>query len=922
MHRYEEWVLIADDHDDFVDAVGRCLRGERRPTPTRRRAAVAAASWDVRADEFIAVAESVGRVAMCGIVGHPPLRRRAGQRGAAAGHDRRASTHRGPTARATGSTARSASVTGASRSSTWPARPSRWPPPTSRCTSPSTARSSTSASCGDGCDYPFRTSGDTEVAARRCSSAKAVDRSSGCGASSPTRSTTATDDLVAVPRPPRRPAAVSPTATPTCSRSPPSSRRCCRRCRRPRRSTWPASTPTSSRRAVPAPHTLFEDVKKLLPGHRMRVGPDRALESEPYWSVPSGAPRRVHRRRGRASWSSDGLEDAVGSALVADVPVGALLSGGVDSSLIVALATKLRGGEPVDTFSAGFGDPRYDELPHARRGEQGRSAPTTTRSWSSRRTSRTCGRRSPGTATRRSPSRPTSPCSSWPPLARQSVKVLLSGEGSDELFAGYPKYQMARFTNLADVLPAWLRASAFGELERRLPASAGRARIALRALAAPTEVDRLASWFAPFTAPERRHAAGGGPRARRTTGPARSGADAIERMLAFDCQGWLADNLLERGRPDVDGGVGRAAAAVPRPPPGRAGLLPALAGEGPPGRRRSGSSRRSLAGTCPRASSTGARSGSGSRSTRGSATTCARWRATCSSVRARSWAPRSTPRSVRSLLDTHDVGSPRRVDPHLDAALARGLARRLLPQRRRRRRPRLHAAAPAMPDAAAPLHAQVTVVVVTYNSSRAHRGVRRQRPGRASRRRVRGDRPRQRLVRRHRRPGRAAVAPGPPRPIAGEPRLRPGVQRGRCAQLEPVRPAAQPRRRDAARMPGRAARPGPTPARGRAATAAASYTSDGEVDPMSCWGRPTLWSMLCFATGLSTAFAGSARFNREGIGSWPRDVERPVDIVSGCLLLADRQRLAAPRRVRRALLHVRRGLRPRASGRPAGLPRR
>jgi N-acetylglucosaminyl-diphospho-decaprenol L-rhamnosyltransferase len=62
----------------------------------------------------------------------------------------------------------------------------------------------------------------------------------------------------------------------------------------------------------------------------------------------------------------------------------------------------------------------------------------------------------------------------------------------------------------------------------------------------------------------------------------------------------------------------------------------------------------------------------------------------------------------------------------------------------------------------------------------------------------------------------------------------------------------------------------------------------GAVDRTSCWGRPTLWSTFCFATGLSTAFASSVRFNPEGIGSWARDVERHVDIVSGCLLLADR----------------------------------
>jgi len=59
MHRYDEWILIADDHDAFVDAVGRSLRGEAPSDPAGRRAAVASSSWDVRAEEFIAIAESV-----------------------------------------------------------------------------------------------------------------------------------------------------------------------------------------------------------------------------------------------------------------------------------------------------------------------------------------------------------------------------------------------------------------------------------------------------------------------------------------------------------------------------------------------------------------------------------------------------------------------------------------------------------------------------------------------------------------------------------------------------------------------------------------------------------------------------------------------------------------------------------------------
>ena len=63
---------------------------------------------------------------------------------------------------------------------------------------------------------------------------------------------------------------------------------------------------------------------------------------------------------------------------------------------------------------------------------------------------------------------------------------------------------------------------------------------------------------------------------------------------------------------------------------------------------------------------------------------------------------------------------------------------------------------------------------------------------------------------------------------------------------------------------------------------------DGTPHPASCWGKPTLWSLTCFATMLSTAFKGSALFDPESLGGWQRDSVREVDIVTGCLLLAPR----------------------------------
>jgi N-acetylglucosaminyl-diphospho-decaprenol L-rhamnosyltransferase len=63
---------------------------------------------------------------------------------------------------------------------------------------------------------------------------------------------------------------------------------------------------------------------------------------------------------------------------------------------------------------------------------------------------------------------------------------------------------------------------------------------------------------------------------------------------------------------------------------------------------------------------------------------------------------------------------------------------------------------------------------------------------------------------------------------------------------------------------------------------------DGSLDPSSCWGRPTVWSWFCFATGLSTVFRGSRLLDPESLGRWQRDTAREVDVVTGCLLVTER----------------------------------
>ncbi len=298
-------------------------------------------------------------------------------------------------------------------------------------------------------------------------------------------------------------------------------------------------------RSVPAPYTLFEGVRKLEPGHRLIVEDGGTMRIEPWWTLPTAA---AGDRSPQESVEAveQALRQAVSRRMVADVPVGAYLSGGVDSSLIVSMMTELSGGGRVETFSAGFGDPRFDELPYARQVSEALGTvhhevivePGDFRDlWSRLTWHRDAPISEPADlAIFRLAS-----------LARSHVKVLLSGEGSDELFAGYPKYAWAARAGLADLLPASLRESVFRAAERALPGRFGKARIALRAMSARSEADRFQTWFAPFTAYERDALIAGEERAQHRSITARSEGDAIQRMLYNDCHAWLTDNLLERG---------------------------------------------------------------------------------------------------------------------------------------------------------------------------------------------------------------------------------------------------------------------------------------------------------------------------------------------------------------------------------------
>ena len=297
-------------------------------------------------------------------------------------------------------------------------------------------------------------------------------------------------------------------------------------------------------RAVPAPHTLFAGVKKVRPAHRVTIAPDGRVEESCYWTLPAAEPPGRWSPGKAVEAVRDGVREAVRSAMVADVPVGAYLSGGLDSSLIVAQMARLRGGEPVHTFSAGFGDHSQDELPWARRvsvllGTRHHEVQLRPADFEDHWARLTWHRDAPL-------SEPADiAVFALARAAREQVRVVLSGEGGDELFAGYPKYRLVRVAEHATRVPAWLRAGVAGRVEPRL---AGRARVrtALRAVAAADVAEQHSTWFAPFTARERSRLLGGAVAPERRPAAA-AGADPVDRLLRHDLRHWLPDNLLERG---------------------------------------------------------------------------------------------------------------------------------------------------------------------------------------------------------------------------------------------------------------------------------------------------------------------------------------------------------------------------------------
>ena len=313
-------------------------------------------------------------------------------------------------------------------------------------------------------------------------------------------------------------------------------------------------------RYIAAPRTIYRGVHKLPPGHLLELPATQPARLVRYWDPvaiaaegpidepPEEAEDRLH----------DLLADAVGRRMLADVPLGAFLSGGIDSSTVVALM-QAQSSRPVRTFSIGFRDADYDEAPYARAVANHLG------------TEHTELYVDPGQALDAVPrlvelfDEPFADSSQIPTyilaeLTRRHVTVALSGDGGDELFAGYPRYHKTeRIWRAVDRVPLALRRRVGRALRAASPllGRSGRADAAARlelldrlelhsSALAETSPDRMyryrmAHWRQPEAilagspAPE----AAGGDLARRIP-------DFLTRMQLTDITGYLPDDILTK----------------------------------------------------------------------------------------------------------------------------------------------------------------------------------------------------------------------------------------------------------------------------------------------------------------------------------------------------------------------------------------
>ena len=225
---------------------------------------------------------------------------------------------------------------------------------------------------------------------------------------------------------------------------------------------------------VPAPWSIYEGIRKLPPATVLTVGAERPgtiPDPVPYWSARAAAEAGAEAGLGPRE-ATDRLEEllgeAVGMRMVADVPLGAFLSGGVDSSTVVALM-QARSGRPVRTFTVGYDDPDFNEAVDAK-AVATHLGTDHTELYVSPQDCLAVIPRLPALYDEPFADSSQIPVFLVSELARRHVTVSLSGDGGDELFGGYNRYRwVPQVWRQASRVPRPLRGAAAGLLTSRSP---------------------------------------------------------------------------------------------------------------------------------------------------------------------------------------------------------------------------------------------------------------------------------------------------------------------------------------------------------------------------------------------------------------------------------------------------------------------
>jgi asparagine synthase (glutamine-hydrolysing) len=298
-------------------------------------------------------------------------------------------------------------------------------------------------------------------------------------------------------------------------------------------------------RYVSAPQTMFSGIDKVPPGHLLTY--DRSTAAiRPYWRLDLAPPGPL-----RAEELRELLRDSVRRRLMSDVPLGVLLSGGVDSAAVLGLMREA-GADSIASFTVGYDDPLYDERGSARivaeRFGSDHHELSVDGSDFLDALPRLAWLRDEPIAEPRE-----IPLLLLAELAGRYVKVVLTGDGGDELFAGYPKYRAEQALAEGGALAA--RAlGAMARLRSRRP-SHRRMRRAAETFSFRDPLLRRASWFRSFSpaelgrllAPDLRPAIDAMLDPLRGLMAPHQGLNPVHRMLVADLLTWLPDNMLIRG---------------------------------------------------------------------------------------------------------------------------------------------------------------------------------------------------------------------------------------------------------------------------------------------------------------------------------------------------------------------------------------